>query len=216
MSKQVPAMNWPNLVCPDCNAQFKKRDLNTINQGSYSDFVLDFACTSCGNEIHPEDALLRYFANVPTGEIPGRPTKIGGSASIGTKSLEVGKTEEVSLFGGKGLEIDLELLAETDQKPGLSIDDLDGQQIEWFPGPILVEDSVVVDIVQASDAEIGFVTSERKDDLSTVTVAYHYHFHPSGVPQPPWVFYLVMHWKVTIEVTVWRCTHCYFRHSKTF
>jgi len=149
--------------------------------------VADFSCPNCQDEIHPEDALLKYFSEVPTTEVPGRPCKIGGAASVGTISLDVGKTEEIGLIGGDGLEIDLQLLSETDRQPGLSIRDLDGSQVEWYPGPIMVDDSVVVDVVQASDAEVGFITSERKSYSSTVTVAYHIHSHPVDIPQPPWV-----------------------------
>lgn len=186
MSTSVPAMDWPNLICPDCDTQFKKGDLGAIDKSDYRSFASDFYCLNCGNDIHPEDTLLKYFNESPTKELPGRPSKIGGFASVGTKSLDVGKTEEVGLLGGGSLEIDLKLLSDTDQEAGLDISGLDGQEIEWFPGPILVDDAVVVDLVQASDTEIGFVTSERQSYSSTVTIAYHYHAHSDGVPQPPW------------------------------
>jgi hypothetical protein len=145
-------------------------------------------CSSCSHDLHPEDALLEYFDRIPTHEVLGRPNQIGGFASVGTKELDVGKTVEENLIGGSSFTIDLTLLAETNQPPGQTIANLDGSSIEWFPGPQLVDDSVVVDIAQVDDAKVGFVTSERKSHApSKVTIAYNFHPRLADIPQPPWI-----------------------------
>lgn len=139
MSSQSLAMDQLNLVCPSCASQFSKGVLRSITLSDYEIFVKNFSCPSCGVSSHPEDALLNFFRRVPTSELPGWPSQIGGSASVGTIELDVGEVEEISLLGGGGLEIDLTLLAETSQAPGQSMQHLQGTQFDWYPGPIVVD-----------------------------------------------------------------------------
>ncbi|ELZ22533.1 hypothetical protein C477_04024 [Haloterrigena salina JCM 13891] len=98
----------------------------------------------------------------------------------------MGKTVEESLIGGGALDIDLALLAETNQPPGQTIRQLQGVTLEWYPGPQEIN-GVIVDIAQSSDTEIGFIASDLNSSSSTVTVAYNVLIHRSEVPQPPWV-----------------------------
>ncbi|SFR53477.1 hypothetical protein SAMN04487947_2036 [Halogeometricum rufum] len=187
MASQTAAMDKLNIVCPECSNQFDKGTIASIDTTDYQSFSSDFSCPRCNKYIHPEDALLKYFSEIPTSEIPGRPVKIGGFASVGTIELDVGKTKEIPLIGGKAFDIGLKLLSETDQPPNQTIRDLDGTTIQWFPGPLLIDDAVIVDIAQSNDGEIAFITSERENYSSTITVAYHYHLYRSTIPQPPWV-----------------------------
>jgi hypothetical protein len=189
MTPNKPAMNKPNLLCPKCGHQFHKRDLLKLSPEDYQAFVGEFSCPSCRGDIHPEDALLKFLSQTPTSEIPGTPCCIGGFATIDTMELNIGETTEIGLIGGGGLDIDLSLLAETEQPPGQGIEGLQGIEIEWYPGPILVEESVVVNVREVEDG-IAFITSELDDttpDSDSVTIAHHIHVHPSDIPQPPWV-----------------------------
>jgi hypothetical protein len=186
MSTASVPQDQPNLICPECTDQFNKGDMRSFDKSDYDSFVDDFTCPSCREDIHPEDALFAYFRAAPTSELSGRPVQIGGFATVGTKKLDVGKTKEESLIGGGALDIDLALLAETDQPPGQTIRQLQGVTLEWYPGPQLIN-GTVVDIAQASDTEIGFITSDRNSSSSTLTVAYNVLIHRSEVPQPPWV-----------------------------
>lgn len=184
-SRSVP-QDKPNLICPACDDQFDKGDMISFDKSDYNSFVGNFACPSCGADVHPEDALFAYFRAAPTSELSGRPVQIGGFATVGTKQLDVGKTEEEALIGGGALDIDLTLLAETAQPPGQTIRQLQGVSLKWYPGPQLIN-GTVVDIAQASDTEIGFITSDLNSSSSTVTVAYNILAHRAEVPQPPWV-----------------------------
>jgi len=186
MSSQSVPQDRPNLVCPKCDSQFNKGDMRSFKKTDYNSFVDGFVCPSCGHGIHPEDALFAYFRAVPTAEISGRPVHIGGFATVGTKELDVGETKKESLIGGGSLDIDLALLAETNQPPGQTIGQLQGITLQWYPGPQKIK-GVIVDIAQSSDTEIGFIASNLNSSSSTVTVAYNVLIHRSEVPQPPWV-----------------------------
>ncbi|MFC6903772.1 hypothetical protein [Halalkalicoccus tibetensis] len=181
-------MDWPNLLCPDCDYQFQAIDISGFNCTSFQTLVDSCSCRSCGVDIHPEDALLEYFTRIPITEIGGRPIQLGSRASIGTIELEVGKTKEVPLIGGNSLDIGLSLLAETDRPSGQSITDLQGVALDWYPRHLLVENSVIIDIVQPDEGKIAFVTSELNSNApDRVTVAYNYHSRPSDIEQPPWI-----------------------------
>jgi len=186
MSAQSLPQDRLNLVCPQCDKQFNKGDLRSFTTSDFDSFADNFVCPDCGDDIHPEDALFQYFRAVPTSEITGRPTQVGGFATVGTKELDAGKTKEEGLIAGGALDVDLTLLAETNQPPEQTIRQLQGVTFEWYPGPQLI-DGAVVDIAQASDTEIGFIASDRNSSSSTVTVAYNVLVHRSEVPQPPWV-----------------------------
>lgn len=159
--------------------------MRSFVKSDYESFAEDFVCLSCGKNIQPEDALFAYFRYVPISELSGRPVQIGGFASVGTKGLDVGKTVEEGLIGGGALDVDLTLIAETDQPPGQTIRELHGVTLEWYSGPQRIN-GVVVDIAKASDTEIGFIASDLNSSSSTVTMAYNVLIHRSEIPQPPW------------------------------
>jgi hypothetical protein len=185
---ESPAMDLPNLICPECDYQFQAIDVSGLDQTSFQTLVGSCSCRNCGANVHPEDALLEYFEKAPTTEIRGRPISIGGRASVGTIELTVGETRVEDLVGGGGLTIDRYLLAETDQPPDQSIRDLEGVDLEWFTN-LIVDDAVIVDIAGIAHRDgVGFVTSEL-DSTTTdeITVAYNYQVRPSDIEQPSWV-----------------------------
>lgn len=183
-----PVMDRPNLICPDCNYQFQKRDIRDLDRRSFQTLIDSCSCPLCCSDVHPEDALLEYFDQIPTSEIPARPTQIGGFVTGGTINLKVGSTKEVSLLGGNSMTIDLSLLGETDQPGGLSLCDLAGQQIQWYLGPFVIDNAVIVDISQIDDSTVGFITSNLESMISdSITVAYNIHPRLSNIEQPPWL-----------------------------
>lgn len=184
----TPNMDWPNLLCPDCGSQFQAIDISDFDRTSFQTLVDSCSCRSCGVDVHPEDALLEYFDQIPITEVRGRPIQIGSKASVGTIELEVGKTKEIPLIGGGSLDISLPLLAETDRPSGQSITDLQGVALDWYPRHLLIENSVIIDIVQLDGGKIAFITSELDSNApDRVTVAYNYHSRRSDIEQPPWV-----------------------------
>lgn len=126
MDIQSLAEDKPNLVCPECGRQFNKMDLRQFDKSDHNSFIDDSECPGCRVDLHPEDALFTYFRAIPTAEITGRPTQIGGFATMGTIELDVGKTKEIGLIGGGAIDIDLQLLAKTRQPSGLTMQQLQG------------------------------------------------------------------------------------------
>lgn len=187
----TPVMDEPNWVCPNCEHQFHLRDLMPIAvvSESYSDLVDNTKCNHCDEDIHPEDAYLKYLDNIPESEVIGRTLSFGGFSHIGTKELPVGQIEEMSL-GFDQITIDLTLLAETNRTGDLSIRELQGDQLEWYTGNLVIDDAVYVDITPSDESEVGFITSWMPDsatDKDSVTVAYHIQTRYNDLPQPPWV-----------------------------
>lgn len=185
--KNPPVMDHPNLVCPSCDIQFHKAEVGAIQLQSFAKLTQTVSCPKCSDDIHPEDATLEYLDKIPSNQVLGHALTVGGFVDIATKELEIGKTVEKAIESSPSFEISLALQDETEKRPGLGIDDLDGEQFTWHDGHLIIGDSVIVDLVPMSDSDVGFITSERKQSSEdTVTVAHNIQSRLSNVEQPPW------------------------------
>jgi hypothetical protein len=180
-------MEHPNLVCPSCNRQFQKSDLVSVQPTNFAKLTQTISCPGCSEDINPEDATLEYLDQIASNQVLGHALTVGGFVNIATKEIEIGKTEEYTIEPDSDYEISLALQDETDKPPGLDIDQLSGEQFKWHDGHLLIDDSVVVDLVPVNDSDVGFISSElNKQSKHKVTVAHNIQSRLSRVEQPPW------------------------------
>lgn len=206
----MPNPRNPNIVCPKdgCGHQLTTNQLFDQDTSSFEEFVDGMTCPDCRSNFHPEDGVLEYFNSVSLGEAPTHSLSIGGYCNQGTKSIEVGRTEEDSLITNIGMTVsvgDTEAFSGSEQydlelgipwvwdPEGRDFDDIVGDTVNPAFGPILLADErVVADVNDISDdsgaLELAFTTSVRETpDIDEVQIGYHYDTYLSEVQDPPWI-----------------------------
>lgn len=143
--------------------------------------------------MHPEDAYLEYFRQLPEGidESLARPLMLGGFATVGALHVEIGHIREESLIGvGDTVKIDVPRVFDPPTDEEAIIEGLDGDEVVVYWGNLLLQDeSVYADIEAVDDGtKVGIITSRRNDtDEDRVNVGYHVTYHLPEIDSPPWI-----------------------------
>jgi hypothetical protein len=190
-----------------CNYQFLLPDLLEYDQTTYGDFVDALACPSCGESIHPEDAVMEYFSHISPEESPLHPLSIGGYCLNDTIDVPLGSTREEGIIQEINTTVSVEGeevqssssslplragIARVWDSEGQSLEEMHGELIQPRVGPaILLNDEVVadVDVVTEDDGtnKIAFMTSSRNGMVGEeVTFGYHLSLYSPRFQGPPW------------------------------
>lgn len=186
-------MDRTNLVCPECSHQVAKGELLRFN---FESFYENFQCPDCYIDIHPEDAYLQYFRDLPDDidEVLGRPLMLGGFATAGARRVEIGKISEEGLLGvGETVKIDIARVFRPPTEEETILEDLDGDEIEIFWNRLLFLDESVITYIEPVELDdgstkLGIITSQRSPtDETEVNVGYHVTYHLPEIESPPWI-----------------------------
>jgi predicted transcriptional regulator len=187
-------------------------ELGNQDTSSFENFVNSLECPICNSDIHPENAVLEYFARIDTEEAAVHPLAIGGFCNNGIIEVEPGHTCTEGIIQRVNIQVDVEgetahegsvesnvrvasprLWSLEDHDDIDRIDEMEGTQIEPVAGPTLLEEeTIVADIVDSSEEDtpqVDFITSVRDPptQLDEVRFGYHFPVLNPDIQGPPWV-----------------------------